>query len=371
MNVLYVSHAGERGGAELLLLNILKHINRDVFKPYVISLQDGPFIEELEEEARSKVTVLCAGRFSQWKDFLRTSRKIYDFIQSKKIDIVHNNGTAAQIYSSLAARISRVPNVYHLHDTVEWSWDKQGLVHFAGAFSPATTRIAVSKYVANQFANSWGRNSGVFIIHNAIPDVPSESDSFNVPSSNGLQVTWCGRIQRWKGAHIFLEAASLVRKTFDRVRFLVVGGSLFGLDPDYQKELEEIVSHRNLSDVVSFVGFQSKVQNILQSSDIVVHSSIRPEPFGLVILDAMRASKPVIASNEGGPVEIVEHGVTGLLIPPKDPEKLAEAMIELLQNESLRKRMGNAGKLRMQEHFSISKMMQSVESLYYRLIQNN
>src|SRR5262245_45744413 len=198
--VLYVSQAGERGGAEVILLNLLKNLNRNAFEPFVISLQDGPFVRELEETEKSSVAIFQTGRFRQWKDVWNTSKKIQEFIQSRKIGLVHNNGTGAQIYGGIAARMSRIPSIYHMHDTVKWMWNKQGLIHFASTLTPATARIAVSNYVANQFASSWGKSNTV-VIHNAVAN--GDGVATSSVSSREVRVVWCGRIQRWKGVHIF------------------------------------------------------------------------------------------------------------------------------------------------------------------------
>lgn len=127
----------------------------------------------------------------------------------------------------------------------------------------------------------------------------------------------------------------------------------------------------DLSSSLTFTGFQPDASRFLSAADLVVSSSIRPEPFSLVCLEAMALGKPVIASAEGGTAEIVQHKATGLLVSPNDPEKLADAMMELLQNESLRLQMGRAGCLRAQQEFSISGMMQSLEKVYLNLIQNH
>ena len=125
----------------------------------------------------------------------------------------------------------------------------------------------------------------------------------------------------------------------------------------------------NLDACLGFAGHQPDARRFVAATDVFVHSSIRPDPFGLVILEAMALGKPVIASGEGGPLEIVEPNVTGLLVPPNDPERLAEAMITLLHDEALRDRMGKAGLERAERSFSVSRMMQAFETLYQNLTQ--
>ncbi|HEY7160935.1 MAG TPA: glycosyltransferase family 4 protein, partial [Acidobacteriota bacterium] len=227
--------------------------------------------------------------------------------------------------------------------------------------------IAVSKYIAEKFQQSWGAKKNVHVVHNSIAPANAATAVMN----HDPVILWMGRLQRWKGAHVFIKAAGIIHKEYPEVQFKVVGGALFGIEPDYEKELHDLAQSFHLENVLTFTGHQSSVDTFIQSADIVVHSSIRPEPFGLVILEAMNAGKPVIASNEGGPLEIVQHEVTGLLIPPNDPEKLAAAIMNLSADASLRTRMGQAAQERVKKYFNPAKMIRALESLYSELTAEN
>jgi glycosyltransferase involved in cell wall biosynthesis len=372
--ILYVLPAGEKGGAEVVFLNIVENLDRNVFEPFVIVLKDGPFISEIRKHNVIPV-VLNTNRIRSIKSFFETTRSIGKIIESEKIDVVHCNGTGAQIYGGFAAGLTGTPCIYHLHDSVEWSWSRQGLVHLLAQLSFSIPRtlsrhrsplhfIAVSKHIAEKFQQTWGPKKTVHVIHNAI----RSTDAVTPPSINQHPViVWIGRLQRWKGAHIFIKAAGIVHKQYPEVQFKIVGGSLFGIEADYEKELHDLAQSLKLEKVLTFTGHQSSTGKFIQSADVVVHSSIRPEPFGLVILEAMNAGKPVIASSEGGPLEIVEHRITGLLIRPNDPEKLADAITTVLLDSSMRAKMGAAAQERVKEHFSAAKMIHSLEALYSEL----
>jgi glycosyltransferase involved in cell wall biosynthesis len=178
---------------------------------------------------------------------------------------------------------------------------------------------------------------------------------------------WCGRLQRWKGAHVFLRAAAIARRSVPNARFIVVGGSLMGLEPEYHAELRSLVASLDLGPAVRFAGHQASVAPFLAEADIVVHSAIAPEPFGLVILEAMLAARPVVASAEGGPLEIVEPEVTGVLVPPGDAGALAAALVRLFGDRDLRARMGDAGRARAGREFSAPVMARRFEALYAEL----
>jgi len=376
IRILYITPAGERGGAEVVLLTILRHLDRSRFEPAVICLQDGPLVEQLEQQAKVHVEVVPAERFRDLRHAGRVIRQLRHVTRSCAVDLVHCNGTGAHLYGSPAARLCGVPSIYHLHDVVERSWDRQGLVHLLALLAPATATIAVSHYVARCFHESWRSRRAVHVIHNAVDPggVSSLIGSEGVRGEYGWParaplVVWCGRLQRWKGTHIFLKAAARVRQQMPTARFLVVGDALFGLDADYSGELHAMAKTLNLDACLGFAGHQPDARRFVAATDVFVHSSIRPDPFGLVILEAMALGKPVIASGEGGPLEIVEPNVTGLLVPPNDPDMLAEAMITLLQDEALRDRMGKAGLERAERSFSVSRMMQAFETLYQNVTQ--
>jgi glycosyltransferase involved in cell wall biosynthesis len=378
--ILYVLPTGERGGAEVLFLNILENLNRNLYEPFVICLQDGPFITDVKKDGLAEPIVLKTDRIRSLNGFFKTTKSIRQIIESQQIDVVHSNGTGAQIYAGFAAGLTGTPCIYHLHDTVEWSWTRQGLIHFFAKMSlPISTIfsgkrkrlrfVAVSNYVAERFQQSWGLRNNIHIIHNTVrfTDSPTKTGS----KMDKPLVVWIGRLQRWKGTHIFLKAAAIVNEKFPEAQFCVVGGTLFGIESEYQKELKDLAESLNLNGSLNFAGHQSCVQSFLNSADIVVHSSIQPEPFGLVLLEAMNAGKPVVASNKGGPVEIVENGVTGYLIPPNDPQELANAIITLLRNGTLRTKMGQAAQERVKKHFNPSKMIQQLQSLYSELAFEN
>jgi glycosyltransferase involved in cell wall biosynthesis len=183
-------------------------------------------------------------------------------------------------------------------------------------------------------------------------------------------VVWCGRLQRWKGAHVFLEAAARVRRDVPAARFLVVGGALFGLEAAYEGELHALARGLGLGEDVRFTGQQADPGPFLAAADVIVHSSVCPEAFGLVVLEGMAHGKPVVASAAGGPEEIVEPGVTGRLVPPNDADALAQALITLMRDDSLRAEMGRAARERAERCFSVGAMMRRIETLYGELLGN-
>jgi glycosyltransferase involved in cell wall biosynthesis len=374
MRLLYVNAAAEQGGAEIVLLNILKHLDRRRFQPFVVLLRNGDLERRIREELAVDVLAIPAGRFRNIFKGRGVVRRLRQIIGEQNIDLVHSNGTGAHIYGGLAARSCGVLNVYHLHDVPERSWTRQGLVQWLAGRIPASAHIAVSQCVADKHRASV-RNSGeLIVIHNGIAGDASAQSRVeeDVRQRHGWSATaplavWCGRLQRWKGAHIFLEAVARVRAQLPEARFFVVGGALFGLESEYEPELHRLAQHLGLNDCLRFTGYTPEAQQYVRCADVMVHSSLRADPFPTVLLESMLAGKPVIASAAGGPTELVVPEITGLLVPPQAPDELARAMFRLLTDKTLRDKMGLAARTRVAESFTIDHMMVKLQRLYERL----
>jgi glycosyltransferase involved in cell wall biosynthesis len=134
----------------------------------------------------------------------------------------------------------------------------------------------------------------------------------------------------------------------------------------YFAEIEGKITNNGLGNIVKLTGHRSDVPDIMNTLDIVIHASTLPEPFGMVILEGMALGKPVIAAASGGPLEIIQNDISGILVPPGDPVRLSESVGGLISNPQKRKSLGMAAKERIQEKFS-KLDMKFLEELYVRL----
>jgi len=172
------------------------------------------------------------------------------------------------------------------------------------------------------------------------------------------------RLQRQKGVHVLIDAAAMLSRRHPSASFLIAGDALFGLDPDYPRQLQLQVESLELNQRVRFLGFRDDVERLLASADVVVNSSLGPESLPTVILEAMASSKPVVATNLGGTPEIVQHGVTGFLVTPNSPADLAAAIDRLLRDSGLRTAMGEAGASRVKSHLNTQRMAAEIQAIY-------
>ena len=151
-----------------------------------------------------------------------------------------------------------------------------------------------------------------------------------------------GRLVPWKGQKEFLQAFARVARQLPGIRALIVGDDIEKLNGAYVEELHSLIRQEGLSERVFCTGNIKDIHNLVAAVDIVVHSSTEPEPFGLVVTEAMALAKPVVAANHGATAEIVEHGRTGLLADPRNTQELAAAIARLATDRSLRLAYGQA-----------------------------
>jgi glycosyltransferase involved in cell wall biosynthesis len=371
--VVHVTAGGERGGLEVVLLNLLRCLDRSRFEPLVVLLEEGPFGEEIAA-AGAEVEVIPAGRVRSLAAGIRALFNTARLIRERRVDIVHTLNAKAHLYGGSAATLARVPCLYHLHGVPAPHPSRDGLVSLLSVLVPAQRTVACSRYVAETFGQVWRSRRDVIVVHNGVTlyaranqDGATEvRDELGVPHGAPLVVMAC-RLQRWKGVHVFVEAAAPVARACPEARFAVVGGTLLNLEPDYALELRAQAERLGLGDSLRFTGYRPDAKRFLASADVVVHASIEPEPFGMVIAEAMALGRPVVATDLGGPREIVEDGVSGVLVPPNSAAHMAEAILGLLRAPERRTRIGEAAVLRIQHDFTAEQMARRFEALYEQL----
>jgi glycosyltransferase involved in cell wall biosynthesis len=176
-------------------------------------------------------------------------------------------------------------------------------------------------------------------------------------------VTLVGRINSWKGQGLLVEAAARLRFRHPCARYRIVGDAPPG-QPAFERELDAMIARLELTDVVQRVGFSSHAELEFRAANVVVVPSTRPEPFGLVAVEAMAQSAPVIGARHGGLTEIIVENETGLFFAPGDVGELANRISTLLTDDELAEELGRNGKERQQQHFNVERYCTEFERLY-------
>lgn len=376
IKLLAIDHHTELGGSEINLINIFKHIDPQNIELQVACPPWGPFFGKLKAEgftvrpitlrssflATNMIRSASAFQIIKYisKSFLDIARFLFNFmkiLRSFKPDVIYLNTLKAGILCSIPCKLFGIPSVQHVQDLlVKEDFNPVTLFITKLLFNIPARIIAISNAVKEALISIGVNSEKIVMIYNG-----TDISSFTPPShvnlfkakymqmSNLPSVGVVGRLMRWKGQSLFIKAAA---KVMNKAGFYVVGG-LFWEDTIYGKELENLSERLGLRERVHFTDHIDNIREAMHALDIVVSTSTKPEPFGLTIIEAMAASKPVIAPRFGAAPEIIVHGETGLLFTPGDADSLALSIDYLLKNPRKAIEMGRRGRERALRMFII------------------
>lgn len=381
---LFTNYYSEMGGGEFALLRHAEWLLRNGVDVRVCLFHDGPLVARLEDAgAHVSVinTLLKCGPRRAWLTGLRVVPEIVRLIRGFRPDVVIDYTIHELPFMFTAARWCGVPVVFIDQGTVwtdlsEADWRERQLPRWLRKDLMAaicTTRIKADDLVARGAPPDNVRLVYLGIDKTAFATDYSESISvrgeIGLPL-NSLVVGIFGRLIEWKGQAVFIRAIARLGKS--DVHGIIVGGAQLNqvCGADYEKELRQIAVYEGVSDRIHFTGFRDDIPKFMHTCDIICHASHR-EPFGLVIVEAMMAGKPVIASDVTGPREIVIEGETGFLTPPGDVEALTKRLEQLLSDDQLRVRLGGKGRDRAHTCFDMETNLARLNSVINKIIYGN
>ncbi len=385
--ILYLQGTSEIGGADVALLRLVRRLDRSRFQPLVALPALGPLVPELGACGAEVVVVPRMKKLTDRRgpaylveyacNYPIAAGKLARLIRARHVDLVHTN-TIHNLYGLAAAKLARRPHVWHVREIV---WQSRVLRHIERALALRSERvIAMGEAAAALFRRSDGRlpahvrpvAEGVDIdeFHPA-PSDGSVHAALGFSADAPLVGTVC-RLDAWKGVDVFLHAAALVRRTIPTARFVVVGGPIEGQEA-YATTLEQLARRLGLDEVVRFTGWRygpAEMPAVYRALSVLVLPSRQPEPFGLVMVEAMACGRPVVATDHGGPREICEPGETGLLVPPGDADALAGAVEWVLTHPERARAMGEAARRRAEARYDLNATVRAVEAIYEELLHH-
>ena len=348
----------DRGGAEQSLLQYVRARQGSGGSVPVIALERGFLVDALSSLG-AEVIYIEGGRLRHLHKWIAATWRIAAEARKRKSRLILSWQTKAHLYGSPAALLAGIPAVYFQRGLPDSS-----MVDRLCRLFPAAGALCCSQYVA--------RLQQEKISYRAI-GIPSPADidrfaAIRSVSSESLKLKFgfapkhplvgiVGRLQHWKGVHVFVEAMTEVFENLPICQAVIVGGP-HDLEPDYAIWLAAEIQRRGLEARVRMVGKQRNVPEWMQAMDVIVHASDR-EPFGIVVVEAMALGKPVIATKPGGPEEIIEHKKSGLLVPFNDPHALAGAVLFYLHHPAVAREMGETARQRS-ELFSPDRYLEKV-----------
>ena len=373
MTILFLDQSGELGGAELCLLDILCHSSATgdslLANAQVALFSDGPFRERL---ARANIEHHLVGdllpprrdrsmlrrRLCETVSLIRSVQGILRL--AKDCELLYANTPKAMVVGAIVQRLTGLPLVYHLHDILSEQhfgrWEYRFLIRLARA---CATRVIVNSQASQKaFVSAGGQPEQTTLIYNGFLPEQFSIDTATTADlkqelgirSDRFTIGCFSRFAPWKGQSLLLEALAILKDP--SIELLLVGDALFG-EGDYGLKLRQKTAALGLEGQVQFLGFREDVPQLLSTCDLIVHSPRAPEPFGRVMVEGMLAGKPVIAPQEGSAPELLRHGETGWLIPPRDSQLLAQAIERLQADSSLRLRLGQAAAVDAAKRFHL------------------
>lgn len=395
MRLLYLTPTSAMGGAERVLLDLLSIVRaaRPSWTLGLIVGNDGP----LTSEARAlgvDTTVLPFPRdFAQlgdaglgspqsWFDFgrhaLRGSAALVRYgsrlraeVSRFAPDIVHSNGIKMHVLGALV-RPSTASLVWHFHDYPSARPVTSRLVRSLRSRCGAV--IAVSNHVAEDIRRTLGNSVDVRVIWNSVdlqrfaPDGPVADlaglAGLRAASPRIVTIGLVATFARWKGHTLFLDMLRTLASTH-MFRAYIIGGPLYETQASQVsfEQLRSVIEQYGLTDHVGMTGFTDSA-SALRALDIVVHASTKPEPFGLVIAEAMAIGKPVVISGAGGVSELVSDGRTGLVYAAGKVDDMARQVRRLLDDKYLRASIGSAAHTSATHQFHKDRFTRQVIDLY-------
>jgi glycosyltransferase involved in cell wall biosynthesis len=355
-SILFLDHTAVLGGAELSLRDIATHF-RD--RGEVVLLEDGP-LRELLDNAGVRVTLVhappslqSARRESGFRRALAVLPALVSLLRrlrprGRQAKLLYANSQKAFVIAACLGFLTRRPVIWHLRDMLSAE-------HFSRLNRLVTTRLANrvgARVIANShatrqsFIDAGGRPDLSVTIHNGISAQPYDAvdddqvvtlrDALGLPR-DAFVVGVFSRLAPWKGQAVLVDAVARM----PGIHALIVGDALFG-EEECKRQIEQRIRERGLADRVHMLGFRRDVPLLMKACDAIAHTSIAPEPFGRVIVEAMLARRPVIASDAGGAREIIVSADHGLLVTPGDADALADAISQLRDDPPTRRRLARA-----------------------------
>lgn len=378
--IAFVDHTGVISGGEVALCNLLGAIDRRRWEPRVILGQDGALRERIESlnvpvSLLTTPPILSAIRQGD----LTVQAQIHPYrilsslwyairlarqVRADRIRLIHANTLRACVLAGLAGRMTGIPTVWQIHSVIR-----------SPLMAPSGLRLVqrLARHLpAHILCNSRQTAADFDVPKDRMSVIPCGVDGVRF-SPNGRtpgqrpRIGMVARFSPIKGQHIFVKAAGLLAGRYPQAEFILAGTPLFG-ESEYVDQVKLAARDLPNHNAIQFLGFVDDVAGLLHTLDVVVNPSIHPEGLGQVIIEAMMTAKPVIASASGGPIDVIEDGQTGLLVPPADPQALADAVDGILSQPALALAMGRRARQSAIERFDIRATARAVERVYSQVL---
>ena len=368
--ILFVIDGVEFGGGERVFLQLAAGL-RDRYQVFVASMSGGIFEHELKQLGIKNYPVDMSRRIS-----LKPIRQIKKIIRNNKIDLLHSQGARADFFARIAGRLAGVPHIFCTIAMPVEGFDV-GLLHKKiYRFMDQLTERYVERFivVSDSLKQTLVKGRGipahqVVRIYNGIelsqyhPNVEYGNlrSEWGIPQEIPL-IGAIGRMVWQKGFEYLIECVPEIVRAYPNAKILIVG------DGPLKDKLKVKSEKLKVADKIIFAGFRSDIKEILSAIDVLVIPSLL-EGFPMITLEVMAMAKPIVATNIDGITEQITDGVDGILVPPKNPSVLAKAVIRVLNDKETARTMGLSARKKVEQEFSVEKMVAETEKVYMSLLR--
>ena len=340
-NILFLTRTMNLGGTENVILQLCEVLKSEVNNIVVCSC--GGINEKKLQEMNIEHIKINYIENKNPINIIRNIKIIKKIIKEKNITIIHSHHRMAAMYANIVSN-KKIIKIANAHNTF---WDKKVLTKLSYA---NTQIIAVGEQVKKNLVDFYKiPKKRVNVIYNAVKPFDGNiiiDNELKEAKRNGYTiVSNIGRLSEQKGMEYFIEAAEVINKNNQKIKYYIIGSG------EKEKDLKQMVQKKKLEDYIKFMGFRADVQNIMSQSDLIVLSSLW-EGLPLTPIEAFSVGKTIVATSVDGTVEIVKNKENGLLVKPRDVNELSSAICELVENESEKKKFEENAIKTYKEKFS-------------------
>ena len=382
MRILLLHSSSDLYGASKIFLQTVQLLKKQGHTCYVVVSAEGPLVEKLKQD-NIQVTVINLGIIrrkyfsplgiiNRVKKWYQASAFLNKYIEQNGIDLVYANTTAVLLGAYLAHK-NKIKHVWHVHEIIE---KPKFLILFIQWLMKryTATIICVSKAVQDHWSiNNPSLLSKMQVVYNGIGPVEKSTEAnfrtqYQIPKE-AIVIGMAGRVHFWKGQSYFLQIAKQLLKPSTennqaKPLYFIITGDAF---PGYEylvDEIQNFIKNHQLGDRIFYTGFEHEMDKFYSSIDLLILPSQLPDPLPTVVLEAMQYGIPVVATAQGGALEMIAENETGIFIPMDDVTIATNKIYELLQKEG-QLAMKEKCIQRVNQHFSITAFENNIENLFH------
>ncbi len=379
MNILFLNDHTTMGGAEKSLVLLIKNLDSNLFNPIgLVDAGNVKLIQSLEEDGIRYITMpyVYGDPARSVPQILKNLFKLRRIIKRYSIDVLYSNTVRSNKFASLYKLffLSGIKSVWHVRDMgAEWRPVDRFITPFVTDRIIVVSR-AVGEYHKRLFGfyKDFGKKTAV-VYNAAVPGAYRDKTEFKKYKTRfGLDesgaVLCAGRLVSLKGYEYVIEAMLEVTRRHRNAKLLLAGeGSDLPRERDYLKSLHELVLDYKLQGKVIFTGFVKNIEDLIPAADLVVVPSIKNDSCPRMVIEAMAGGKPVIGTEVGGIPELITEGKDGFLVQPGNSGQIADRIIEILSDDSMRERMGKNARRTARKRFRVEEQAMRIEKLLREL----